>query len=231
MCGIADIHVKKTPAVTDRTDLWWTCALCSALSDSVGPSGKRLQLRLACGGDGVREREKAERRGDALRSVSGFMELCITDPPPWIAIRDHSFWFYTFCCPSLPLPSPSSTPPTKVSEVSLYGHVFTRAGVLCVSARTPVNSAHQRCALTAPATFLMMPRCEAHDEDNKVERGPKHGGPGYLATEDLPSAPGNSCLNGDEWTEQWRSSSRSAHRRVDGGRVKHRRQLWCLVRL
>lgn len=187
------------------------------------------EVGVGLGGDGAREREKAERRGDALRSVSGFMELCITDPPPWIAIRDHSFWFYTFCCPALPLPSPSSTPPTKVSELSLFGHVFTHARLLCVSARTPVNGVHERCVLAALSKILTMPRCEAHDKDNKVESGPKHGRFGSLATADLPSAPGNSCLNGDEWIEQWRDSSRSAHRRGDGGRVEHRRQLWCLV--
>lgn len=194
---------------------------------------KAATAEVGRGGDGAREREKAERWGDALRSVSGFMELCITDPPPWIAIRDHSFWFYSFCCPALPLPSPSSIPQTKVSELSLYVHVFTRAHarVLCVSARTPVNGVHQRCALTALSNFLIMSRCVAHDKDNKVESGPKHGRLGCLAPADLPIAPGNSCLNGDEWVEQWRDSSRSAHRRVDGDRVEHRRQLWCLVRL
>ncbi|CAK6966300.1 Hypothetical predicted protein, partial [Scomber scombrus] len=60
-----------------------------------------------------REREKAEWREDALRSVSGFMELCTSDPPPWIAIRDHSFSFYLFYCPALFLRFPSSIPLMK----------------------------------------------------------------------------------------------------------------------
>ncbi|KAK2906220.1 hypothetical protein Q8A73_010163 [Channa argus] len=80
------------------------------LAYSVGPSGKLLQPE----GDGAREREKAEWREEALRSVSGFMELCTSDPPPWIAIRDHSFSFYLFYCPALFLCFPSSIPRMKI---------------------------------------------------------------------------------------------------------------------
>lgn len=205
--------------------------LCGTLSDSVGPSGKRLQLRSVGGWDGAGEREKAERRGDALRSVSGFMELCITDPPPWIATRDHSFWFYTFSC-AAPLPSPSSTPPTKVSELSLHGHVFTHAHarVLCVSARTLANGAHQRWLLSALSKFfndapMWSPRSGQQSWERTQTRET------WSPTAELPSAPDNSCLKEDEWAEEWRDRSRSAHRRVNGGRVEHRRQLWCLVRL
>lgn len=48
--GLLTSTSKKTLAVKNRTDLWWTCALSILLSDSVGPSGKRLQLRLLGGG-------------------------------------------------------------------------------------------------------------------------------------------------------------------------------------
>lgn len=44
-----------------------------------------------------------------------------------------------------------------------------RARVLCVSARTPVNGGHHRCALTALSNFLTRARCEVHNKDNKVE--------------------------------------------------------------
>ena len=90
-------------------------------------------------GAGAREgeREKAEWRGDALRSVSGFMELCTSDPPPWIAIRDRSFSFYPFYCPASSPRSPSSTPPMKVRglsfSLSVCGHVC-----LCLYACAPV---------------------------------------------------------------------------------------------
>lgn len=50
-------------------------------------------------------------------------------------------------------------------------------------------------ALTAVSKFLMTARCEAHDEDNKVESGPEHGRVGDLSA-GLPSAPGDSCVNG-----------------------------------
>ena len=118
------------------------CCVC-CLSDSVGPSGKLapplpppLPNRE---GAGAREgeREKAEWRGDALRSVSGFMELCTSDPPPWIAIRDRSFSFYPFYCPASSPRSPSSTPPMKVRglsfSLSVCGHVC-----LCLYACAPV---------------------------------------------------------------------------------------------
>lgn len=111
----------------------------SRLSDSVGPSGKLLQP----GGDGARERERAEWRGDALRSVSGFMELCTSDPPPWIAIRDHFFSFYLFYCPAFTLRSPSSIPPMKVSELSVCGHVC-----LSVCARTRAHVYVFECVWT-----------------------------------------------------------------------------------
>lgn len=239
MCGIADIHVKKTPAVKDRTDPWWTCAPCFPPSDSVGPSGKRLQLSLVGvvvvrgggGGVGARERERAERRGDALRSVSGFMELCITDPPPWIAIRDHSFWFYTFSCAAVPLPFPSSTPPTKVSELSLHGHVFlhARACRAWVRALGLNGCASALFALGAVQIFNDTPVWSARWGQQSWAWTQTWGT--WLPTAGLPSAPDNSCLNEDEWIEQWRDRSRSAHRRVDGGRVEPRRQLWCLLRL
>lgn len=80
-------------------------------------------------GDRARESEKAEWREDVPRSVSGFMELCVSDPPPWIAIRDHSFSFYFFYCPALSPRSPSSIPLMKVRELRLRTCVF-----VCMSA-------------------------------------------------------------------------------------------------
>lgn len=208
------------------------------LSDSVGPSGKLLQPR----GDGAREREKAEWRRDALRSVSGFMELCTSDPPPWIAIRDHSFTFYLFYCPALSLRSPSSTPPTKVSELSVCGHVCLR-----VCARVCVWTARgarrgQCWALTADCPIFndelmwsarrwrwgsQMRRDIVTNRqwlDTKLESRPKQGRRGSLISVNLASAAVHS-LNGDEWTERWRDSSQ---KELIGGRGGERTQLRCL---
>lgn len=196
--GLLTSASKKTPAVKNRTDLWWTYALFSSLglcrtqrktapAEVVGEGGGR--------GDGAREREKAEWRGDALRSVSGFMELCISDPPPWIAIRDHSFWFYTFCCPALPLPSPSSTPLMKVSELSMCGHVSAR-----VCARACVYGAHQ-CAHGSVPIFNDGPVWGAWWGQQSWEwTQTREGRAPFWA--DLPSEPGNSCVNGGwlKWT-------------------------------
>lgn len=73
---------KKTPAVKNRTDLWWTYALCFPLSDSVGPSGKRLQLRwLGRGGGGGRRSKRegeswvARRRSQISQWLHGVMHI------------------------------------------------------------------------------------------------------------------------------------------------------------
>ena len=83
----------------------------ACLSDSVGPSGKVPEPEGSGG----------ERQSCAERSCSqispGFMELCTSDPPPWIAIRDHSFTFYLCCCAALFLRFPSSTLLTKVRQL------------------------------------------------------------------------------------------------------------------
>lgn len=61
--GLLTSTSKKTLAVKNRTDLWWTCALSILLWDSVGPSGKRLQLRLLeGGGGGGTEQERGRKR-------------------------------------------------------------------------------------------------------------------------------------------------------------------------
>lgn len=108
-----------------------SAAFCS-LSDSVGPSGKLLQPE----GDRASEREKAEWGEDDLRSVSGFMELCTSDPPPWIAIRDRSFSFYPFYCPAFFLCFPSSIPQMKVRELSALQTCVSVC--VCVRARARV---------------------------------------------------------------------------------------------
>lgn len=74
------------------------------------------------------------------------MELCVSDPPPWIAIRDHSFSFYFFCCPALSPRFPSSIPPMKVRELRLRTCVFVCMCALvfmyewCATARIAVSA-------------------------------------------------------------------------------------------
>ena len=109
---------NKDEKISRRSRSRLTCdELERRVSASVGVC--RTQRKSApAGGETEQERESAARRGAALRPVSGFMELCASDPPPWIAIRDRSSSFYTFSRPASPLPPPSSTPPTKVRQLS-----------------------------------------------------------------------------------------------------------------
>lgn len=122
----------------------------------------RTQRKTApTGGSRSREREKAEWREEALRSVSGFMELCTSDPPPWIAICDHSFSFYLFYCPALFLRFPSSTPRMKVRELS--------GSWTCVCARSCAWAV--RCAAHIGASAARSPRtwcCPKYCDNKKI---------------------------------------------------------------
>lgn len=168
------IPVKNPPVVKSLNWPVVNSAVFYCLSDSVGPSGKLLQPE----GDGAREREKAEWREDALRSVSGFMELCTSDPPPWIAIRDHSFSFYLFYWPALSLLFPSSTPPMKVSGLAVCRHVCLR---VCVRARVCAKGAPRHTSRSVPCahrgldtvqiTTLTITRCSEARGGDTGDRG------------------------------------------------------------
>lgn len=235
MCGIADIHVKKTPAVKDRTDPWWTCAPCFPPSDSVGPSGKRLQLSLVgvvVGGGRRSEREgeswAARRRSQISQWLHGVMHnwsaAMDCNPRPLFLILHL---FLCCCAPAFPIIYPPNEGKRTLTPRTCVLHARARrAG----SARTLVEwCASALFALGAVQIFNDTLVWSARWGQQSWEWTQTRGT--WLPTAGLPSAPDNSCLNEDEWIEQWRDRSRSAHRRVDGGRVEPRRQLWCLLRL
>lgn len=76
----------------------------------------------------------------------------------------------------------------------------------------------------------MTARCEAHDEDNKVESGPEHGRVGDLSA-GLPSAPGDSCVRGMNEVNDGETAPKPPIGELMGTEQKREDNSWCLVRL
>lgn len=135
------------------------------------------------------------------------MELCTSDPPPWIALRDHSSpSFHRFYCPALSPRPPPSTPPMKVRDLSVCSDLcacFTRV-----------------CARCAPHTVRVkrMRRCEARRgqrSGNKLESGAKQGTRGGLIPPNVTRA---TLVAAETGMNEVKGGESAPKRAVDAGR-------------